>query len=123
MDVARKVGQRFQGLEGGAVLKSVQPSLAVVAGVLGLFVVVWRRKQLFLSREERLLRAFYRRVERDCLMRMERGRVGLFELAALTGNAKVRAFADIYAGAVYRDRKLGDDEYRLLRQIVKAGFR
>jgi hypothetical protein len=70
-----------------------------------------------------LLRAFYRRVERDCSVTVERGRVGLFELAALSGNPRVRLFADTYAGVVYRDRRLTDDEFGRLRRLVREGFK
>jgi 3-hydroxyacyl-CoA dehydrogenase len=49
--------------------------------------------------------------------------MGLFELADLTGSPRVRQFADTYAGAVYRDRRLADDEYRRLRQMVRHGFK
>jgi hypothetical protein len=103
--------------------KGILPYLAYAAGVMGITLVLLYRKRLFLSREERLLRAFYRRVERDCSLHPERGRVGLFELADVTGSAGVLAFADIYAGAVYRDRVLTDDEYFRLKQIVRDGFR
>jgi hypothetical protein len=47
----------------------------------------------------------------------------VFELAESTGSPRVRQFADTYAGAVYRDRRLADGEYRRLRQIVREGFR
>ena len=56
-------------------------------------------------------------------MKVERGRVGLFELADRTGNPGVRLFAETYAGVVYRDRKPTDEEFRRLRQMVRAGFR
>jgi hypothetical protein len=112
----------LQGLEAGRVTKGILPYLAYAAGVMGITLVLLYRKRLFLSREERLLRAFYRRVERDCSLRPERGRVGLFELADMTGSAGVRAFADIYAGAVYRDRVLTEEEYRHLRRMVRDGF-
>ena len=81
------------------------------------------RKRLFPAREERLLRAFYRQLERDFSVTVERGRVGLFELADRTGSSRVRQFADTYAGVVYRDRKFSDEEFRRLRQMVREGFR
>jgi len=70
-----------------------------------------------------LLRAFYRRVARDCSVTVERGRVGLFELAGRTGSPRVRLFTDTYAGAVYHDRRLTDDEFRRLWEMVREGFK
>jgi hypothetical protein len=54
---------------------------------------------------------------------VERGRAGVFELADLTESPQVRLFADIYSGAVYRDRRLTDDEFGRLRQMVRNGFK
>ena len=122
MDVARRVGRRWQRIDAGVVLKATLSYLGYVVGMAGLIAIVVYRKRLFLSREERLLRRFYRQVEQDCEIVVERGRVGLFELAALTGDARVRAFTDIYAGAVYWDRRLSEQEYSQLQQIVRDGF-
>ncbi len=121
--VASSVGRRLQGIDVGALFRGGLRYLVVVAGVLGCCLLLFYRTRLFPSREERLLRAFYRRVRRDCFVRVERGRVGLFELADLTGSARVRLFADTYAGVVYRDRRLSDDEYRRLRQLISTGFK
>jgi hypothetical protein len=123
LDVALKVGQKLQGVEPGRAIKVGLPYLMFLAGMAGISALLLFRKRLFPSREERLLRAFYRRVERDCGIVIERGRVGLFDIVALTANTRVREFADIYAGAVYRDRRLVDDEYCQLRQIVRDGFK
>jgi len=123
IEVASTISTRLQGFEAGRALKAVLPYLGIAAGMVGLIVMLLQRKRLFPSREERLLRAFYQRIERECGVRPERGRVGLFELAELTGNARVRAFADIYAGAVYHDRRLSDEELFQLRQLVRDGFK
>ena len=101
----------------------ILPYLLLAAVLAGLCGVPACRKRFFPPREERLLRAFYRRVERDCGQKVERGRVGLFELADLTGNQHVQEFADVYAGVVYRDKKLTDDEYRRLSRMILKGFR
>jgi hypothetical protein len=122
-DVARKLGSSLLMVDAGRALKAALPYLGVVFVLAGICISVSNRKRLFLTREERMLRTFYRRVELDCSLRPERGRVGLFEIAGLTASSKVRAFADIYSGAVYRDRRLTDDEYIRLKQIVSDGFR
>jgi hypothetical protein len=123
VSAVRGAGRRLQGIDGKAAFRSVLRYLLIVSGAAGACLVLMYRKRLFPSREERLLRAFYRRVRSDCSLKVERGRVGLFELADQTGNPGVRLFATIYAGAVYRDRKLTDDEYLRLRQMIRAGFR
>jgi transglutaminase-like putative cysteine protease len=119
----RSAGTRLQGIDMKMTLRSVLPYLLMMAGVAGVYVILLYRKRLFPSREERLLRAFYRQVERDFSVTLERGRVGLFELAERTGSSRVRLFADTYAGVVYRDRKLSAEEYARLRQMVRSGFR
>jgi len=121
--VANSVGRRLQGIDVSAFFKGALRYLIVAVGVLAVCLPLFYRRRLFPSREERLLRAFYRRVRRDCSLTVERGRVGLFELADLTGSARVRLFADIYAGVVYRDRRLSDDEYRRLRELIRNGFK
>jgi len=123
LGAVQSAGRHLQGLDGKAALRSVVRYLLIAVGAAGACLVLLYWKRLFPAREERLLRAFYRRVRRDCPVTVERGRVGLFELAERTGNPRVRLFADTYAGAVYRDRRLADDEYRQLRQMVRAGFR
>ena len=122
VDVVRSAGRRLQGVEARTAFRTLLPYLLMSTGVAGLCVVLTYRKRLFPTRQERLLRAFYRRVGRDCGLRVERGRVGLFELADLAGNPHVRAFADLYAGAVYRDRRLSEEEYIQLKLMLRRGF-
>jgi transglutaminase-like putative cysteine protease len=122
VDVARKVGTRLQGFEAAKVLKVVMPYIACAVGVAGFVIVFLYRKRIFPSREERLLRHFYRWVSRDCGIVVERGRVGLLEIADQADNLAVREFVTLYAGVVYRDRRLTDEEYVRLKQIVKTGL-
>jgi transglutaminase-like putative cysteine protease len=122
VEVASKVGNRLKRVDLGRSLKGILPYLASILVVVGLSGILFYRKHIFPSKEERLLRCFYRRVELDCGVVVERGRAGLFEIADLTGNPKVLAFAEVYAGAVYRDRRLSDEEYSRLKQILKDGM-
>ena len=90
------------------------------AGLLcsGLFLAA-RRAALFRSREQRILRRFFRTVERNFNVLTGDGVAGLFEIASATGNSNVHDFVAIYAGAVYCDRRLTDDEYVQLRKILR----
>jgi protein-glutamine gamma-glutamyltransferase len=123
MTAAQSVGRRLQGFDAKVAFRSLLRYLLIAAGVAGAYLILFHRNRFFPSREERLLRAFYCRVERDLSVKVERGRVGLFELADRTGSPRVRLFADTYAGAVYRDRRLTEDEYRRLRQMTREGFK
>jgi|GEM_PF-239082 len=122
IEIARSTGNRLHKLEAGRAAKAALPYLPLpVALVVGLVIIVrgpWRHT----SRKERLLRRFYRLIERDCGIRVRQGRQGLFEIAEQAGSASAREFAAIYAGAVYRDRHLAPPELARLRRILKDGF-
>lgn len=122
VEVARSVGYRLHGLERGKVLKGVWASMLLLVALGGAVALYRRRKPLFPSREERILRLFLRRVERDCHVGTIQGQQGLFELSAACADSQVQEFVTIYAGAVYRDRKLTSAEYLLLKRIVREGF-
>jgi protein-glutamine gamma-glutamyltransferase len=102
------------------ILVRILLSLTLVSA--GLFVLLNRRR-LLPSREERLLRRFYKEVEQQCGVRVVQGRQGLFEIAEATGNASVKEFVMIYAGALYRDRRLTDEEVSELRKILAIPFK
>ncbi|MBI2353517.1 MAG: DUF3488 domain-containing protein [Deltaproteobacteria bacterium] len=123
VEAARGAGKRLQGLDARKVLKASLPAVLLLAGVSGAILLALRRKSLLPSREERLLRSFYRRLERDCGIGVERGSQGLFELATASGNGRVREFVEIYAGAVYRDRRVTPGEYGQLKRMLREGFR
>lgn len=122
VEAMRSAGKRLQGFKPGKSLQGALPVVLALAGIFAALLLIARRGRLFPSREERILGAFHRRIERDCGIRPQRGRQGLFELAAASGSNKVRAFADIYAGAVYRDRRLSREEYRQLQRMLREGF-
>lgn len=115
------VGNRFQGIDYGKIVRSVATYMAVVLLLLGL-AFISRRKLFFRSREERVLRSFLSKVGQIFQFDSEHGMMGLFEIAKESGDAKVIEFVSIYAAAVYRDRRLTDEEYRLLKRILSDGF-
>lgn len=121
-EAARTVGKRLQALRPEAVLKLLLRPALLLAGGTTIVVLMVKRRRLWLSPEERVLRRFYRRLERECRIEVQRGRQGLFELAAMTGNQQVLEFVEIYAAAVYHDRALTKLELSRLREILAGGF-
>jgi transglutaminase-like putative cysteine protease len=121
-EIARNAGKRLQKLEAGKTARAFLPYLLLTVALASALTVILRRPGLFASRNKRLLRRFYRSVERDCGIRAEAGKLGLFETAGQTGNDAAREFTAIYAGALYRDRKLTAHELARLRRILKDGF-
>jgi hypothetical protein len=71
------------------------------------------------SREERILRKFLRMVKRRYTFAILPS-TGLHELAALAGDPLIDKFVAVYGRAVYHDRKLSGEEYRYLREILRA---
>lgn len=118
INIARHVGSRLQGVNPSKMLRSSMPYFAGSLLLAGLLYAI-RRSSLFRSREQRILRRFLRMVEREFDFSTGEGRAGLFEIASATANSHVYDFVAIYAGAVYHDRTLTDDEYLRLRQILR----
>jgi transglutaminase-like putative cysteine protease len=119
MNVAQKLGSRFQGLSPSRLFLLIWPYFAAGLLLFGICFAV-RRAPQFRSREQRILRHFLREVERKYGVSSTESGKGLFELAAQLDSVYVTGFVTIYAGAVYRDRRLTDEEYGRLLQIVSA---
>lgn len=119
MSIAGRLGSRLQRVDPSKVLRSSVPYLA---GILLLAALVFAagRASLFRSREQRLLRRFIRTVERKFDISTGEGGAGLFEIASSVDSSHVSDFVAIYAGAIYHDRKLTDDEYLHLRRILQV---
>jgi transglutaminase-like putative cysteine protease len=124
MTIARTVGSRLQGISPLRIIRSFVPYLAGCLLIAGLLFAV-TRASFFRSREQRILNRFFRAVEREFDMASGEGGAGLFEIASAADNIHVSAFVAIYAGAVYHDRRLTDDEFlqlqRLLRNLKDGG--
>ena len=117
MTLARTVGSRMQQISPLHIIRNSLPYFTGSLLVAALLTTAWRTS-LFRPREQRILRRFLRTVGREFGISTPEGGVGLFEIAAAAENSHVSAFAAIYAGAVYRDRKLTDDEYGQLQKIL-----
>lgn len=121
IDFVNYVGRQFQDFHPADKIRGTALFLALVLFSLGLLFVT-TRKLLSRSREERILRSFLRQAKRDFGFDGVQMRLGLFEIAEKSGSEKMKEFVNIYAGAVYRDRRLTDEEYRVLREILRGGF-
>lgn len=116
--IARQVGSRLQGINPSKLLRGAVPYLAGCLLFTGVMFVV-RRASLFRTREQRILQSFLHKVEKEFTVSTREGGEGLFEIASSTDNSYVADFVSIYAGAIYRDRRLTDDEYHKLQQILR----
>ena len=121
--VARTVGKRLQGFSSRNELISAVRPLLLLGGGTVIWLLIVNRRRLIKTQEERLLLRFYNQLRRDTGIKLDKGnRQGMFEIAAATGNLNVREFADIYAGAVYCDRRLTPQEIARLKQLIRRGF-
>lgn len=119
LKAATGLGARLQDVSMSKILFNSLPYFAgglLIAGISFAF----RRTLFFRSREQRILRLFLSKVEQKFNISFVENGKGLFEVASLTGDSHVVDFVAIYAGAIYRDRRLTDDEYRSLRRLLRA---
>jgi len=119
-ELVRRAGKRLHGIDPAGIIGGWPYPVTIF--LLGVLLYLIRNTTLFRRREERILRRFLRRIASEFGIDARQGRLGLFEIAGLVGNERVGEFAAIYSGAVYRDRRLTDREYRRLQQILREGF-
>lgn len=118
VNIVRQAGSRLQGVNPFSILRSSVPYFAGIL-LFALLHFAIRRTSCFQTRELRILKRFLQVVEREFTVSTGDGGVGLFEIASLADNVDVSNFVEIYAGAVYRDRRLTDDEYLSLKRILR----
>ncbi|HIJ96502.1 MAG TPA: DUF3488 domain-containing transglutaminase family protein [Desulfuromonadales bacterium] len=123
VQAAHSIGKQLQRFEFSGNLRRMLPYLLLfIPAVLGWFL--WKRRSiLFAARETRILRRFYRRLEEDCGIHVEPGKVGIFELAELSGSRPAEEFAQLYGTAIYHDRRLTDEEYTRLQELCGRSFK
>jgi len=117
--IVRHAGVSFKGINPAKILRSSIPYLTVIL-LLAVLLFAIRRSSLFRPREQRILSRFLRTVDREFDISSGDGGAGLFEIASAAANRHVSDFVAIYAGAVYHDRTLTDNEYHRLRQILRV---
>ncbi len=97
--------------------------LVILVPLAALAVAVVAARRFLVPREERILRKFFGLVHKKFGIEPDAA-TGLHELAVTIGDPSVHEFVSIYAGVVYRDRKLTTAEvdrlYELLRAMGKA---
>lgn len=71
------------------------------------------------SREERILRAFLRRLRKKHRLAAIPEATGLLELAKRLNDPVCREFAEIFGGGIYRDRKLTKEEMKRLQTLIR----
>ncbi|HEY7746698.1 MAG TPA: DUF3488 and transglutaminase-like domain-containing protein [Desulfuromonadales bacterium] len=91
----------------------------LLAGIAGLIALVAMLRRGKYSREERILRAFLRRVRKKHHLDAIPAATGLQELAKQLDDPVCREFAEIFGGGVYRDRKLTGVELKRLKALVR----
>lgn len=117
ISLVRNAGALLQGISPAAMLRALAPYLVAVLLLIAA-VLSLRYLSLFSSREVRIQRRFYRMVEKNQALSAAGRGLGLFEIAAAAEDPLISEFVAIYGGAIYRDRRLSNEEYRLLRQIL-----
>lgn len=113
-----QVGSRLQVVN---IIKTVRSSMPylVAALLFAAIVFIARGTSLFSSREQRIIGKFLQLMDREFSVKAVGGGVGLFEIASAAENSHVSDFVKIYAGAVYRDRRLTKAEYLRLELILR----
>lgn len=123
VEVAHGISQRLQRFEFTYLLQRWRLLLFPVL-LLAIVTLLWQWRSLLLeSREQRLLRRYYHRLEKECGLTVEPGKQGVFELAAASRSQVAEEFALIYGAAVYHGRRLDDQEYRQLRALCRQPFK
>lgn len=117
INIVNRVSSRLHGFDPSKFLRDAVPYLVSTFLAAVLFFAL-KTRSLIRTREERLLHRFLKIIEVKFNIPINEGRVGLFEIAAAADHFDVSDFINIYAGAVYHDRKLTDSEYALLQQIL-----
>lgn len=117
--VVSQVGLKIQSINVSSIIRSFLGILVVAGLLVGLLYAV-HTLHFFRSREQRILLRFLRMADREFGLSSMGGTVGLFEIASQAGNSHVSQFVTIYAGAVYHDRTLTDNEYGHLQEILRT---
>jgi hypothetical protein len=123
VEIVRNANLRLKGVDAGRIWQKLLPAGIAIALAVVIYLLIRGRGFRMSSREERLLRSFIARFQRDRGERIDPSREGLIAIARRTGDQRVRQFVAIYARAVYRDTPLTPDEHKRLKGLIRQGFR
>lgn len=115
---ASQIGSGFRGIQPSIILRNIMPYLVGCLLLVSIYFTS-KRMSLFKPRELRVLKCFLKIVKLKFNISAEESGCGLFEVATSVNCAKVSEFVEIYAAAVYHDRRLTDKEYKKLLKILK----
>jgi hypothetical protein len=90
--------------------------IAFLPCIVFMIIALWRAAGV--AREQKVLRGFLRKIQRRYPLEITPAD-GVQKLADLSGDPVAKRFADTYCRAVYSDRKLTDEEYRLLKGLLR----
>ncbi|HTY20582.1 MAG TPA: DUF3488 and transglutaminase-like domain-containing protein [Geobacteraceae bacterium] len=113
--LVNKITLRVRQLPINIDYKALLFSVAVTLVPAVLIIAVLRSNRV--AREERILRRFLRILKRKYPLEIDPS-TGILELADNSRDPVAKRFADVYCRAVYSDRRLDDDEFLLLEDLL-----
>lgn len=117
LEVVRGTAFKLRGISLGR--EFLRTIAWLLGGIFGLLGAVWLVGRLLVPVEKRLLLGFLRLVKQRLDLEEVPAHLGLQALADRTDDARCREFAEIYGGAIYRDRSLLPAELVRLRWLLK----
>lgn len=116
VDLVRRVNNRFRSLDFTADIPRLLALVSLCLATGGMVIFV--RRFVGRSREQRLVDRFLARVAVTSRTGSLPAGKGLHEIAAAVDDPAVTEFVSVYGRAIYRDRRLTDEEYRCLVTLL-----
>ncbi len=116
LQILRKTNEAVQGVHFSYV--RWQLLFFALPVLLCTFPFIFRKKFRYVSREEKIVKRFMKRVRKKYPLAVIDPAAGLQDIAKAVNEPGIHHFADLYCSVVYRDRKLSDDEYMRLCSMV-----
>lgn len=118
IEILTRVGY---GLKDFQIKKAKEVFLILLSTLSLLIIILWVRRTIFVPYEERILREFLKRLKRMGIVRKENE--GLYELCLRMEDEKLKKksldFVRIFHESYFKDRKLTDEEKKILRRILE----
>ncbi len=117
LQVATNTYTQLTSVDTGKIKRMAVPLIFITAAAAILFFWLRLYRKNFFRPENRLLARFRLEVEKKFGVSRDE-KAGLFDIAERTGDPNIREFVDIYASAIYHDRRLTDEEIAKLRKLL-----